>query len=287
MVKFYGTKMLKKIKKKERDKHINNIYKFGYTKIDQFLKTKYRNILFKKVVQEFKKTNLKTSEYNGAPKRSSKDLLVFNLIGKDKIFIDLISNNNLEQIISPILNDPFYNKIKEKYPNYIVGACTARSSGKKLDLHIDSRIPYKGSQPISFLLLFCLEKMDGKNGATILVPKSHLSGTFPQKKNNNVKVVKGEPGDLLIFDTRIWHGTTENKTSNSRWTINIVITQWWIKQQLNILHSIPKKIFSKLSNKQKQLLGFCSIPPDSVKDRISVKTGYEILKKYKTNSLVN
>ena len=116
MVKFYGTQMLKKIKKKERDKHINNIYKFGYTKIDQFLKTKYRNILFKKVVQEFKKTNLKTSEYNGAPKRSSKDLLVFNLIGKDKIFIDLISYSlKFLNILSLILSLLFISSIQEAF----------------------------------------------------------------------------------------------------------------------------------------------------------------------------
>jgi len=129
--------------------------------------------------------------------------------------------------------------------------------------------------------------MDSKNGATVLVPKSHLSGKFPNKKTKNVKTIVGEPGDLLIFDTRIWHGTTANQTVNSRWTINVVITQWWIKQQLNISHSIPKKIFSKLTNKQKQLLGFCSIPPNSVKERISVKCGYRFLKEYKQINLRN
>lgn len=276
--------MLKKLSNKEYNQHTNNLYRLGYTKVNQFINSKYKNILLKKVNKEHKKINMKASDYEGLQKKRSKDLLVFNLVGKDKVFVDLIANQNLEKIIRPILNDPFYNKIPNKYPNYIVSGCTARSSGKKLDLHIDSRIPFKGSQPLGFLLLFVLEKMDNKNGATVLVPKSHLSAKFPNQKSKKVKTINGEPGDLLIFDTRIWHGTTANQTTNSRWTINVVITQWWIKQQLNISHSIPKKIFSKLNNKQKQLLGFCSIPPNSVQERISVKCGYKYLKNYKHNS---
>ena len=279
--------MLRKLSSKENTKHVNNLYKLGYTKVKQFMSSKYKNIFLKKINEEHKKINKKTSDYIGAPKRSSRDLLVFNLVGKDKLFVDLIANQNLEKIIRPILNDPYYNKIPNKHPNYIVSACTARSSGNKLGLHIDSRIPFKGSQPLGFLVIFVLEKMDSKNGATVLVPKSHLSGKFPNKKTKNVKTIVGEPGDLLIFDTRIWHGTTANQTVNSRWTINVVITQWWIKQQLNISHSIPKKIFSKLTNKQKQLLGFCSIPPNSVKERISVKCGYRFLKEYKQINLRN
>ena len=77
------------------------------------------------------------------------------------------------------------------------------------------------------------------------------------------------------MDSRTWHGTTENKTNNSRWLINANITQWWLKQQVNIPKTIPKKIFSKLSNKQKQILGFCSIPPESEKDRVNTKCGYD------------
>ena len=36
--------------------------------------------------------------------------------------------------------------------------------------------------------------------------------------------------------------------------------------------------FNKLNNKQKQILGYCSIPPKSENDRINIKCGYEVLK---------
>jgi len=84
--------MLRKLSSKENTKHVNNLYKLGYTKVNQFMSSKYKNIFLKKINEEHKKINKKTSDYIGAPKRSSKDLLVFNLVGKDKLFVDLIAN---------------------------------------------------------------------------------------------------------------------------------------------------------------------------------------------------
>ena len=134
--------MLKKLSNKEYNQHTSNLYRLGYTKVNQFINSKYRNILLKKVNEEHK-IKIKASDYIGAPKRSSRDLLVFNLVGKDKVFVDLIANQNLEKIIRPMLNDPFYNKIPDKHPNYIVSGCTARSSGKKLIYILIQEYPLK------------------------------------------------------------------------------------------------------------------------------------------------
>ena len=40
-----------------------------------------------------------------------------------------------------------------------------------------------------------------------------------------------------------------------------------------------KRIYKKCNNLQKQILGFCSIPPINEKLRINTKSGYNILKK--------
>ena len=83
---------------------------------------------------------------------------------------------------------------------------------------------------------------------------------------------------LLILDSRTWHGTTENTTNKSRWLINAVFSIWSMKQQIDFPKTIPPNIFNKLNNKQKQILGYCSIPPKSENDRINIKCGYEVLK---------
>ncbi len=273
--------MLKKISKTEFKQHLKNIHVFGYTKVNNFILPKFRKILLDRVIKEHKKIGLETKDLKGLPVRDKKDLRVYNLPERNKIFTDLISNNNLEKFLKPLINDPYYRMLPKNLPNYIVGSFTARSSGYKLDLHIDSMFPFQGSIPISILVLFVLENMNEKNGATVVVPGSHLSGNYTDRELRNVKTINANKGDVLILDSRIWHGTTENKTKKSRWLMNVLFTQWWLKQQVNITETIPNYIFSKLSNKQKQILGYCSIPPNSERERINTKCGYDFLKKLK------
>ena len=59
--------------------------------IEKFINSRHRNLFLAKVVDEHNKLNLKTSKLKGLPKRDSKDLRVYNLPQRNKIFIDLIS----------------------------------------------------------------------------------------------------------------------------------------------------------------------------------------------------
>ena len=47
--------------------------------------------------------------------------------------------------------------------------------------------------------------MSGKNGATIVVPKSHLTGKYTNRLTKKFKVINANPGDVLILDSRTWH----------------------------------------------------------------------------------
>ena len=51
--------MLKKLSNKEYNQHTSNLYRLGYTKINQFINSKYRNILLKKVNEKISPTATK------------------------------------------------------------------------------------------------------------------------------------------------------------------------------------------------------------------------------------
>jgi hypothetical protein len=53
---------------------------------------------------------------------------------------------------------------------------------------------------------------------------------------------------------------------------------WWIKPSLDIPRGMNEKIYSQCTDEQKQLLGFCSIPPIDPMERTNTKCGYEFLK---------
>ena len=54
-----------------------------------------------------------------------------------------------------------------------------------------------------------------KNGCTIVVPKSHQIGVYSNKKTRKIMPLVGKVGDLIIWVSRLWHGTLENYSKKS------------------------------------------------------------------------
>ncbi len=253
------------------NKIIKEIENRGYSIIKNFLNKKEVNN-YKKLI--FKHENKNRRLYKGTPARDTTDKIIYNLQNKDYKFIKLISNKIIINIAKYFLNDPFYGFLPNSKPNYILNFFNARSSGSKLDLHIDCHIPFKGKNIFMMQFVFLLEKSTKKNGCTVVVNNSHKSGKFSNRSEKKLTFLEGEPGDLIIWDSRLWHGTTANKEKKSRWAIVTTFSSWFIKQKMDMPKSIPKKIYKKCNNIEKQLLGFSSIPPKNENERINTKRGY-------------
>jgi hypothetical protein len=217
-------------------------------------------------------------DFAGRPERDSKDKVVYNLQNEAKEFIDILGNSFVERICMSLLNDEYYRFLPNDVPNYILNYYNARSSGNKLDLHIDSYVPSPGRFTNAMQIVFLLDDMDESNGCTVIVPGSHRSGEYTDRGLIGVKPVVAKAGDVVLWDSRLWHGTTENKVGSSRWALIATLTRWWMKQAMDIPKALPENIYRELSDRQKALMGFCSIPPVNERERINTKCGYEFLK---------
>ena len=257
--------------------HINQIKKKGFCKIKGFLKqSEINNYL--KILNNLSKKKI---NYKGVPKRDLSDKIIYNLQNKNFDFIKLITKKKIIHIAKFFLNDPYYGFLQKNKPNYILNYFNARSSGAKLDLHIDCHIPFKSEKTFMMQFVFLLEESKKNNGCTIAVESSHKSGKFSNRNAKKITYLEGNAGDLIIWDSRLWHGTTENKSKKSRWAIVATFSSWYIKQKMDITKSLPKKFFNMCNNMQKQILGYCSIPPINESKRINTKTGYESLKLFR------
>ena len=56
------------------------------------------------------------------------------------------------------------------------------------------------------------------------------------------------------------------------------LSRWWIKQSFDIPASLPDNFYQKLSNKEKSILEFCSMPPKDEFERLSMSCKYKDLK---------
>lgn len=268
---------MRKVTEVEGIQHEKCIQTYGYTIVPGFVPKDLVEALLGRVNELYRLES--TNRYEGVPERDGKDKIVYNIQNKDLIFIKLLSDSFLRNLLIKKLNDPFYRFLPVDVPNYILSYYNARSSGNALDLHIDSHIPAISSYPWAMQVAFVLEEQSESNGCTIVVPGSHQSGKFTDRELQDVKPILSKPGDLVIWDSRLWHGTLENKANASRWALIATFTSWWVKQSMDITRSLPEKIYESLSNEEKSILGFCSIPPATELDRINTKSGYETLKK--------
>lgn len=221
----------------------------------------------------------KESLASNLPNLAKNDPFVWNPQNKDVHFLRMIFHSPLvERILMHFLNDRWFKQIPQDRPNYILRNLLARSSDKILPMHIDSLIPYVSPHVFVMQVSILLEDQKVANGCTMVVPGSHLSCEYAKQEAFEIAVpAEGEAGDVYIWDSRIWHGAGANSAGGTRWALIGTYCRWWLKQMFNITGTMPQAIYEQLTDSQKAVLGFCSIPNSSERYGIDMKTGYDAL----------
>lgn len=268
--------MPRNIDDKEFEQHRKNISVYGYTWVKNYMGEEMLSRLRSLVDEHF--AQVKDAHYEGRPARDARDLRIYNLQRRDKYFIDVLGAPFMRRMLMELLNDPYYRWIPGDAPNYILQNFNARSSGEALELHIDSRVPAVSDNPWSVQVGFVLNDMTETNGCSVVVAGSHRSGRYTDRDLEDVTRIHAKAGDLVMWDSRTWHGTEENTDGKERWALFASFCMWWMKQDVNMTRSLPEDIYARLSDEQKQLIGYCSIPPESEFQRINLKCGYDFLK---------
>lgn len=264
------------------NKNIQEIKEQGYTILPQVLKDWEIIYLLQLVKNHYRISSPHQSK--DVPYLNNNQPNVYNLQNKDINFINILFGlKDVEDILINCLNDKWYKQIPQDQPNYILRSFGARSSNSALPLHIDSFIPYQGDEVIAMQVAIMLEDSTLENGCTTCVPGSHKSGKYADNSVDNkaawdtqyIIPLEAKAGDILIWDSRLWHATTDNKSEGTRWAIIATFTRWWIKQHFDIPNNIPRNVEEKLTPKDKQLLGYCSIPFKNEFEGIDLKRGLE------------
>lgn len=256
---------------------IKELEYYGYAIVKNYLSQNHVQKLLELINSIYEKSS--HAEHSGKPERDS-DKYVYNLQGKSEKFIELLGSDFVESVLKHFLNDPYYRALPAQDPNYILSYFNARSSGPKLELHMDTAIPSQSEKTWIMQIAFPLERFSKSNGCTFVVPGSHKSGRYVDRELEKLTYLECAPGDLVIWDSRIWHGTSENIDKVSRWALIATMSCWWVKQRSDVPRTISQVMYQQLTDKQKSLLGFCSIPPADERVQLTYKSGYDSLKKH-------
>jgi ectoine hydroxylase-related dioxygenase (phytanoyl-CoA dioxygenase family) len=250
-------------------KNCNDIINLGFTIIPNF-KSKLIIENLKKDLVRMRNSKMRSTTGNN----TIDSKLILTPHKNSKNFLNIIFDKEIQRYCIKFLNDPFYRSINKKYSNYSLNMSMVRSSGKdKLTFHRDDRNPPTRSNEICNLqFALAINKSQKSNGCTLCVPKSHIFEHYVKNISKYKKIFfEMKPGDLLIYDGRLWHSALHNKSTEDRWKFFFGYARWHIKQTYDYTKLIDKELLKNLKKNEKLILGFHAITKEN--DNIKFGSG--------------
>lgn len=109
--------------------------------------------------------------------------------------------------------------------------------------------------PLAAHAIWMLDDFTAENGATLVVPGSHLREDEPD--DAELRSATGAAGSVLFMDARLWHGTGMNVSGQSRrMGVLAYYAKPYIRPQENYPLSLDPRIRRTLDAQLRGLLGF-------------------------------
>jgi hypothetical protein len=121
--------------------------------------------------------------------------------------------------------------------------------------HRDVRT-YSGAFRLMLNMLVMVDDFTIENGATKVVPFSHLSEPRPDDtflEDNAVRLV-GSAGTIVLFDSNLWHSAAPNRTQGPRMALTLTFTRPFFKQQMDYPRLLGEDFPS--NERLRQVLGY-------------------------------
>lgn len=206
---------------------------------------------------------------------------VWMLINKGQTFVDLLNHDMARQLVAYVLGD-----------HYLLSSYTANIAnpgGVAMKLHTDqwwAPAPTRRERralPIGSMtrqrfdtdeaddepsmvapaaccnVMWMLDDFTEENGATRIVPGSHLNGRQPDHERDKDVVTTaatGPAGNAMVFDGRLWHGTGANIGNNRRKGLLTTFCGPQFRPQENFTVGTRPEVLEQASEDLLDLLGF-------------------------------
>ncbi len=174
---------------------------------------------------------------------------VWNLPNKGEVFREWAINPAVMELVGRVLG-----------PEFLLSSLTANiacKGGAAMGLHGDQQFAPPLPIPVVSEAILMLVDFTPDNGATEIIPGSHLFGRWPARDEpRNTLPVVGPAGTILVYDGRLWHGTGANRTETPRPALLGAYCSPFMRQQENFSLSLAPEVFEQCSPELRALLGF-------------------------------
>ena len=111
--------------------------------------------------------------------------------------------------------------------------------------------------------IFCISEFTSRSGATWVVPGSHLAETIeiPDDSVEKAHIVEAERGSVIVFNTNLWHGSSKNRTSESRYALLVPWRRNWQKGPYELSRIVKADVLERAGEDGRLIFGFDARPP--------------------------
>jgi ectoine hydroxylase-related dioxygenase (phytanoyl-CoA dioxygenase family) len=176
---------------------------------------------------------------------------IYNLLVYGPLFERIPVHENVLPLVEGVLD-----------PGCLVSSLSSISIGpgeKAQPIHADDMlIPLaKPHAPVVCNSMWALSDFEEENGATRIVPGSHLWDHSPEYgKHYESEPAVMRKGSVLIWHGSLWHGGGANRTGERRVGIAMNYCAGYIRQQENQQLGIPREIAKRFSPRLRELVGY-------------------------------
>lgn len=177
---------------------------------------------------------------------------VWALLNKGDVFVELAQEPTVVGLIGHLLGPDFLLSN--------IDANIAGPGGSRMFLHADqSFAPPPWPHCLVANCMYMLDEFTDANGATRIVPGSHLRTEgldFSQPLPETVPV-EAPAGTAMVFDGRLWHQTGANRTASERRRgILAYYCRPFLRQQENWFVSLAPEVLERATPRLRRLLGW-------------------------------
>ena len=254
---------------------------YGYCLLKDALSPEQVDALYSRVLEQLE-AEVELGKNNVLP---DKKQLVRFLLNKGQVFRDIVLHESVHDVIGHVLGEEYLLSAyhahiahpgttkafhtdqfwmppptNERKQTLLKPGSVTRAGNRGHHMGGEEAMTPKTIAPaVVCNTMWMLTDFTAENGATLVVPGSHLSGRQPDHdldSNANWVPATAPAGTVLAFEGRVWHSTGVNTTDRYRtgMTINFCAPQF--RQQENFLMGTLPEVVDEASPELLALMGF-------------------------------
>jgi ectoine hydroxylase-related dioxygenase (phytanoyl-CoA dioxygenase family) len=228
--------------------HVERIQRDGYTIVEHAVEPELVDALADDLYRLEVEHEIKPANN---PFEGDKTVRIYNLLVYGKLYERIPVHANVLPIVEGVLD-----------PGCLVSSLSSISicAGEIAQpIHADDQlIPIpKPHVPVVCNTMWALTDFTEENGATRIIPRSHLSDHSPEFGRPYDSLAAAMPrGSVLVWHGSLWHGGGANRTAERRVGIAMNYCAGFIRQQENQQLGIPREIAAGFSPRLRELVGY-------------------------------